>query len=117
MAGTNDAVMMVEAGANEVPEDVMLDAIMFGHEEIKRIVALQEEMRAAVGKPKMDVPLAEPDPEVAEWVRQPRRWSELDQAVRSADKQAAKRRCGSCKEKLVEAVRGGAGRGGGRAPT
>ena len=45
VGGTKDAVMMVEAGADEVPEEVMLDAIMFGHEEIKRLVQLQEEMQ------------------------------------------------------------------------
>ena len=37
VAGTKDAINMVEAGANEVPEEVMLEAIMFGHEEIKRL--------------------------------------------------------------------------------
>lgn len=46
VAGTFDAIMMVEAGAKEVPEDQILDAIMFGHEEIKRVVALIEEFRA-----------------------------------------------------------------------
>lgn len=46
VAGTADAIMMVEAGAKEVPEDTILDAIMFGHEEIKRIVAMIEELRA-----------------------------------------------------------------------
>ena len=45
VAGTADAIMMVEAGAKEVPEDTILDAIMFGHEEIKRIVAMIEELR------------------------------------------------------------------------
>ena len=45
VAGTADAVMMVEAGAQEVPEMVILDAIMFGHEEIKKIVAAIEEFR------------------------------------------------------------------------
>lgn len=40
VAGTKDAIMMVEAGAQEVPEDVMLDAIMFAHEEIKRLLPL-----------------------------------------------------------------------------
>ena len=57
LAGTKDAIMMVEAGANEVSEDVMLDAIMFGHEEIKKLVAFQEEIVAAIGKPKAEVPL------------------------------------------------------------
>jgi len=46
VAGTADAVMMVEAGAQEVPEMTILDAIMFGHEEIKKIVAAIEELRA-----------------------------------------------------------------------
>lgn len=45
VAGTADAVMMVEAGAKEVPEMVILDAIMYGHEEVKKIVALIEEFR------------------------------------------------------------------------
>ena len=45
VAGTADAVMMVEAGAKEVPEATILDAIMFGHEEIKKIVAAIEEFR------------------------------------------------------------------------
>src|SRR5690554_797952 len=70
VGGTKEAVMMVEAGAKEVPEEVILDAIMFGHEEVKRIVALQEEMRLAVGKEKVEVKLFEVDPEVDAWVRQ-----------------------------------------------
>jgi len=46
VAGTKDAVMMVEAGANEVPEEVILEGIMFAHEEIKKAVAFIEEFRA-----------------------------------------------------------------------
>ncbi|NLD11660.1 MAG: polyribonucleotide nucleotidyltransferase, partial [Clostridiales bacterium] len=57
VAGTKEAIMMVEAGANEVPEDVMLEAILFGHEEIKKIVAFIDEVIAEVGKPKKDVEL------------------------------------------------------------
>ncbi|MEC0203125.1 polyribonucleotide nucleotidyltransferase [Paenibacillus lautus] len=57
VAGTKDAIMMVEAEANEVPEEVMLEAIMFGHEEIKKIVAKIEELVAACGKEKMEVKL------------------------------------------------------------
>lgn len=52
VAGTKDGINMVEAGAEEVSEDIMLEAIMFGHEEIKRIVAFQEEIIEAVGKEK-----------------------------------------------------------------
>ncbi|MGG3279663.1 polyribonucleotide nucleotidyltransferase [Paenibacillus solani] len=57
VAGTKDAIMMVEAEANEVPEEVMLEAIMFGHEEIKKVVAKIEELVAACGKEKMEVKL------------------------------------------------------------
>ncbi|WP_324824168.1 polyribonucleotide nucleotidyltransferase [Sinanaerobacter sp. ZZT-01] len=52
VSGTKDAIMMVEAGADEVPEDVILDAIMLGHEEIKKLVAFIEDIVAEVGKPK-----------------------------------------------------------------
>ncbi|MBQ7327866.1 MAG: polyribonucleotide nucleotidyltransferase [Clostridia bacterium] len=51
VSGTDEAVLMVEAGANEVPESVMLDAIMLAHEEIKKIVARIKEIKAEIGKP------------------------------------------------------------------
>ena len=57
VAGTNEAIMMVEAGANEVSEEVMLGGIMFAHEEIKKIVAFINEIVAAVGKPKREMEL------------------------------------------------------------
>ncbi|MBQ6400860.1 MAG: polyribonucleotide nucleotidyltransferase [Firmicutes bacterium] len=57
VSGTKEAIMMVEAGAQEVPEDVMLDAIMFAHEEIKKIVEFIEQIVEEVGKPKMEVTL------------------------------------------------------------
>ena len=57
VAGTEEAIMMVEAGANELSEDVMLDAILFGHEEIKKLVAFQKQIVAEIGKEKVSVPL------------------------------------------------------------
>ena len=54
VAGTRDAIMMVEAGAEEVPESVMLDAILFAHEEIKKIVEFIDEIVAEVGKEKQE---------------------------------------------------------------
>lgn len=54
VAGTKDAIMMVEAGAEEVPESVMLDAILFAHEEIKKIVEFIDEIVAEVGKEKQE---------------------------------------------------------------
>lgn len=64
VAGTKDAIMMVEAGANEVSEETMLEAILFAHEEIKKIVAFQEEIVAAVGVEKKDYTLYLPTDEL-----------------------------------------------------
>lgn len=57
VAGTKDAIMMVEAGADEVSEEVMLDAVFFGHEEIKKLVEFIDEIVAEVGKPKKELVL------------------------------------------------------------
>ncbi|MBI5044010.1 MAG: polyribonucleotide nucleotidyltransferase, partial [Nitrospirae bacterium] len=55
VAGTRDAVMMVEGGANELPEDVMLEAIGLAHREIQKVIDIQLELKALVGKKKMEV--------------------------------------------------------------
>ncbi|MCP3772849.1 polyribonucleotide nucleotidyltransferase [Paenibacillus sp. MZ04-78.2] len=70
VAGTKDAIMMVEAGAEEVPEEVMLEAIMFGHDEIRKIVAVQEQLVQEVGKPKMKVKLHSVESDVNQAVRE-----------------------------------------------
>ena len=57
VAGTKEAIMMVEAGAKELSEDVMLDAILFGHEYIKKLVEFQDMIVAEIGKEKVEVPL------------------------------------------------------------
>ena len=64
VAGTRDAVMMVEAGANEVSEEQMLEAILFGHEEIKKIVSFIDSMVEAVGKEKQVIEFDEPSEQV-----------------------------------------------------
>ncbi len=70
LAGTADALLMVEAGANEVSEDVMVEALRRGHEAIQDVIRVQNEMREAVGKPKRAYPpYALPD-ELLEIVRQ-----------------------------------------------
>lgn len=61
VAGTKDAINMVEAGAKEVPEDVVLEAIMFGHEEIIKLIEFQEKIVAEIGKAKLDIPLFQLD--------------------------------------------------------
>ncbi|HVM30122.1 MAG TPA: polyribonucleotide nucleotidyltransferase [Candidatus Limnocylindrales bacterium] len=62
VSGTRDAIMMVEAGAKLVSEDVMAEAIMFGHRSLAPIIDLQEQLREQVGKPKR-LPYLEPGPE------------------------------------------------------
>lgn len=69
VAGTKDAVNMVEAEAKEVSEEDMLEAIMFGHEEIKSLIAFQEKIQAEIGKEKFEVELYEVDSEVDQMVR------------------------------------------------
>ena len=69
VSGTKDAIMMVEAGANEVPEEVILDGIMFAHEEIKKIVAFIEQITAEVGKPKRELPVHEIPEELEQAIR------------------------------------------------
>ncbi|KWX75632.1 polyribonucleotide nucleotidyltransferase [Paenibacillus jilunlii] len=87
VAGTKDAIMMVEAEANEVPEDVMLEAIMFGHDEIRKIVAVIEELVAVAGKEKMAVKLHTVDSEVNAEVRAYAQ-IRLVEAVKIAEKHA-----------------------------
>ncbi len=65
MAAGKDAIIMVEAGADEVSEDVLVKALSFGHEAIQPILAIQEEMRAAVGKEKSEPTIETIDEEVA----------------------------------------------------
>ena len=69
VAGTRDAILMVEAGAKEVSEEVMLDAIWFAHDVIKELVAFQDKIQAEIGKPKMEVPVYVPPAEIAEEIR------------------------------------------------
>ena len=70
VSGTRDAVLMVEAGAKEVSEDVMLDAIMFAHEEIKKIIAFEDQIIAEIGKEKVIVPLVTTGDDVKAAVRE-----------------------------------------------
>ena len=69
VAGTSDAINMVEAGAKEVSEEDMLQALMFGHAEIKRINAFQLEVIKAIGKEKVEIELYEIPAEVEKLVR------------------------------------------------
>ena len=69
VAGTKDAIIMVECGANEVDEATMVRALSLAHQAMQPIIAIQEEMRAKVGKPKSDYVPAKPNTELIERVR------------------------------------------------
>ena len=68
IAGTADAILMVEAGSKEISESDMVEALIFGQKAIQPLVAIQNEMAAAVGKPKRDVPRFAPDQDAIEAV-------------------------------------------------
>ena len=64
VAGTKDAVLMVEAGADQIPESTMVDAIMYGHEIIRQLCEFQEAIRREIGKPKFEPVLYLPGEDV-----------------------------------------------------
>ncbi|MCO4637074.1 polynucleotide phosphorylase (PNPase) [Streptococcus infantarius subsp. infantarius] len=64
VAGTKEAINMVESGAKELSEDIMLEALLKGHEAVQELIAFQEEIVAAVGKEKAEVELLQVDPEL-----------------------------------------------------
>ncbi|NSL51136.1 polyribonucleotide nucleotidyltransferase [Calidifontibacillus erzurumensis] len=97
VAGTKDAINMVEAGAKEVPEEVMLEAIMFGHEEIKKLIAFQEEIAKHVGKEKMEVELYEIDAELEQEIREMAE-EDIKKAVQVSEKLAREEAINSVKE-------------------
>jgi polyribonucleotide nucleotidyltransferase len=68
IAGTRDAILMVEAGADEIPEDVMVAALEYGHKAIQPLIDLQLKMQAEVGKPKRVITYALPDQALQEKV-------------------------------------------------
>lgn len=100
VAGTKDAINMVEAGANEVPEDIMLEAIMFGHEEIKRLVAFQEEVVKACGKEKFKVILSESEEELVNNVHTEAK-DKIVTAIQVQEKHARDEAIKQAKEEIV----------------
>jgi polyribonucleotide nucleotidyltransferase len=79
VAGTEEAILMVEAGANEIPEAEILDALDIAHSEIKKLCAVQRELAEKAGKPKLEVEVPQPDPELYESIK-----SEFGEALDAA---------------------------------
>lgn len=101
VAGSKDAVLMVEAGANEVPEDTMIEAIEFAHEEIKKLVAFQEEIAAEAGKEKAEYELLETDAELEAEVRE-YATAKLDEALRTFEKVSRNTKVDAVKDETRE---------------
>ncbi len=100
VAGTMDAINMVEAGADEVPEETMLEAIMFGHEEIKKLIKFQQEIVEAVGKEKREIVLYELDAALVDEVKG-MCLEEMNKAVQVQEKHAREDAISAVKEKVL----------------
>ncbi|WP_039041960.1 polyribonucleotide nucleotidyltransferase [Sporosarcina sp. ZBG7A] len=100
VAGTKDAINMVEAGAKEVSEDIMLEAIMFGHDEIKKLVAFQEKIIAEVGKEKMEIELFQLDQDLVASIKESCN-SDLVQAIQTEEKHAREEAITAVKNEVI----------------
>jgi polyribonucleotide nucleotidyltransferase len=101
VAGTESHVIMVEAGASEVTEARMLEAIRFGHETIQKICAFQKALAAEVGKPKQEVPIHKVDEQILETVKKSA-GEEIRAAIQNPDKAARESGMSELQAEIVE---------------
>lgn len=101
VAGTKDAINMVEAGAREASEDDMLEALMFGHEAIKKLIAFEEEVISAIGVEKMEYEKLEITDELRSEVDSIVR-ERLDKALRIKDKLEKYSAIDNLEEEVIE---------------
>jgi polyribonucleotide nucleotidyltransferase len=101
VAGTEDAIGMVEAGAMQVPEEVMLQALRLAHDEIRKLVAFQNDIRAQIGRPPMSYPSSAVPSEVKEAVAAAVS-GRIGEAARNVDKVARERAIEELKTRIVE---------------
>ena len=101
VAGTKDAINMVESGAKELSEDIMLEALLKGHEAIQELIAFQEEIVAAVGKEKAEVELLHVDPQLQEEIIAAYN-KDLQKAVQVEEKLAREAATQAVKEKVMQ---------------
>ena len=100
VAGNKDAINMVEAGALEVPEEIMLEGIMFGHEEIKKLIAFQEQIVADMGKEKIAVSLYELDADLTAEVKAAC-LDDMNAAIQTVEKHAREEAISAVKETVL----------------
>ena len=103
VAGTIEKVAMIEAGANEVPDDVMLEAIKKGHEEIKKICAFIQKMKDEIGKPKFQYKSFAVDHELYEYIEQ-NFTDKMKVAVQEVDKDTRDNNVSALTEEITTAV-------------
>jgi polyribonucleotide nucleotidyltransferase len=101
VASTKEAVVMIEAGANEAPEDIVLKGIEFGHQANQPIIQLQEQLQKAVGQPKVEAPASEPNPEALAAIS-PLTEKGLAQALGQPEKSKREHELAELKKELVE---------------
>ena len=101
VSGTADAIMMVEAGANEVSEDIMLGGILYAHEEIKKQVAFINEIMAQVGKPKLQMELYHVPEDLDAAVREYGS-SLIDKALEETNRQARQEKQEEVEKQILE---------------
>ena len=105
VAGTEEAILMVEAGANEVPEAEILDALDIAHGEIKKLCAAQRELAARAGKQKLVVEAPQVDPHLYEQIKHSH-GAALDQATQVEDKLARQEATRAVEEQVLERYAG-----------
>ncbi|WP_332648302.1 polyribonucleotide nucleotidyltransferase [Lysinibacillus sp. 54212] len=102
VAGNKDAINMVEAGALEVSEEIMLEAIMFGHDEIKKLIGFQEQIVAEIGKEKLEVELYELDETLVTAIKEACE-AEMNAAIQTVDKLQREENITAVKARIIEA--------------
>ncbi len=101
VAGTAEAVLMVESEAGELPEQAMLDAVLYGHEQMQTVIRTINELAAEVGKPRWDWQPQVKDAALAEEL-EARFGESLRQAYQVADKQERNERIGALRDQAIE---------------
>lgn len=104
VAGTKDAINMVESSAKEVPEEVMLEALMFGHKAVKEIIAFEEKIIAEIGEEKMEYEMLTIEDEMKERITSLIS-KKMDKALRIKDKLKKYDAIDKIKEETVELYR------------
>ena len=100
VAGTKDAINMVESGAKELSEDIMLEALLKGHEAVRELIAFQEEIVAAVGKEKAEVELLQVDSALQAEIISAYN-TDLQKAVQVEEKKAREAATEAVKEQVI----------------